>query len=224
MAFDADDTLWDTQSYYDNVEHKLCLALSAFGNESSIRDEIYATENANMKDLGFGAQAFTLSLIETAIRVSSGETQPTLINKIIIEGKALMNIPSTPLPGVIDTLEKIRCNGKYYMVIFTKGNPLDQENKIERSGLGKFFDKTVIVSDKTEKEYNSLCKSLNIKPEEFVMIGNSYKSDISPVLGIGGYGIHIPYGITCHLETADGADHDNLFRAGKFEGILPLIP
>lgn len=223
LAFDADDTLWDTQLYFDAVEHKLCDILSAYGNEEKMRAEIYKTETGNMATLGFGADAFTISLVETAIRVSGGNISAARIEEIITEGKKLLSLPATPLPGVVDTLTSLRNCGKYTMVLYTKGNPLDQENKLKRSGLSDFFDIVDIVSNKTVKEYGELCKSLNVKPSEFAMIGNSMKSDILPIIELGGYGIHIPYHITWQLETAEDCESPRLIKLQTFEEIRRIL-
>ncbi len=223
LAFDADDTLWDTQLYFDAVEHRLCEMLSTFGDEEKMRAEIYKTETGNMATLGFGADAFTISLVETAIRVSEGNISAARIEEIITEGKKLLSLPATPLPGVVDTLTALRNCGRYTMVLYTKGNPLDQENKLKRSGLSDFFDIVDIVSNKTVKEYGELCKSLNVKPSEFAMIGNSMKSDILPIIELGGYGIHIPYHITWQLETAEDCESPRLIKLKTFDEICKVI-
>ena len=188
-----------------------------------MRAEIYKTETGNMATLGFGADAFTISLVETAIRVSGGNISAARIEEIITEGKKLLSLPATPLPGVVDTLTSLRNCGKYTMVLYTKGNPLDQENKLKRSGLSDFFDIVDIVSNKTVKEYGELCKSLNVKPSEFAMIGNSMKSDILPIIELGGYGIHIPYHITWQLETAEDCESPRLIKLQTFEEIRRIL-
>jgi putative hydrolase of the HAD superfamily len=176
-----------------------------------------------MATLGFGADAFTISLVETAIRVSKGTVGTSQIEDIINEGKKLLSLPATPLPGIEKTLKLLKESGRYTLVLYTKGNPLDQENKLERSGLKDYFDVKEIVSNKSAKECKSLCKSLDVNPEEFAMVGNSMKSDILPVIESGGYGIYIPYHITWQLERAEECDSPRFFKLRNFEQVCGLL-
>lgn len=223
IAFDADDTLWDTQSFFDKVERLAAKLLSDYGNEDEIRAEIYKTETRNMPALGFGAQAFTLSLIETAIRVSGGKISTEQIGILLKEGKNLSSLPSEPLGGVEDTLKRIKEEAHWKMAIFTKGNPLDQENKIKRSGLGRYFNLVSIVSDKGIKEYRDLCERLDVKPEEFAMVGNSFKSDILPAVEIGGTGVYIPFHTTWQLESVEEKEHENIIKISTFSELTDLL-
>ena len=138
-------------------------------------------------------------------------------------GRTLLRIPATPFPGVADTLERIAGSRRYRMIVVTKGNMLDQENKVGRSGLNRFFDHVEIVSDKNEKTYSELLKFLGIKAEELLMVGNSFKSDIAPVLEIGGYGAYIPFHTTWQHERTDEYDHPKLFRLSAFSDLEGMV-
>ena len=134
-----------------------------------------------------------------------------------------MEIPIDLLPGVKETLEILKSKGEYKLVVATKGDLLDQENKLQRSGLAPYFDHIEVMSDKTEKEYLRLLNILQIKPAEFVMIGNSLKSDIQPVLAIGGYGVHIPFEVMWQHEVVDTFSHEHLMQVKEFAELLPIL-
>ncbi len=223
VVFDADDTLWDNQSYYEDAEKKFCELMSGYGDAKYVSEELYRTESENMCILGYGAKAFTISLMETALRLG-GDTLPASVQSSIVGiGKSLLMIPATPLDGVRDTLEKLRESGRYRLALLTKGDPLDQENKLKRSGLADMFEYVSIVADKTVKEYNDLCSDLNITPGRMAMVGNSFKSDIRPVLEIGGYGIHIPFHVTWLHEKVEEFDHHRLMRLKEISELTCLL-
>ena len=223
IAFDADDTLWETQTFFDSAEDRLCSILSDYGDPQYIKAELFKTETQNMDELGYGVMAFTLSMIETALRLSSDRIPAARIAEIYDIGRNLLRIPATPFPGVADTLERIANLHRYRMIVVTKGNMLDQENKVGRSGLKQFFDHVEIVSDKNEKTYSDLLKFLDVKAEELLMVGNSFKSDIAPVLEIGGYGAYIPFHTTWQHERTDEYDHPKLFRLSAFPDLEGLV-
>lgn len=223
LAFDADDTLWDCQGYFDSVEKSYCQLLADYGSETEISQALFATETADMPYLGYGCKAFTISLVENAIQVSKGEISANVIMQIIHLGRSLLEMPGTPLPEVHDTLEKLHESCKYPMVVFTKGELLDQENKLRRSGLGKYFDDAVIVSDKTKSEYLKLCQRFEIEINQMMMIGNSFKSDIEPVLQLGGYAAHIPFRTMWEYEKTEEHDHEHLFRLKHFGELSNIL-
>lgn len=222
IAFDADDTLWNLQSYFDLVEQDYCKLLSDYGDASFISAELFKTETANMKELGYGVKAFTLSLIENAIRVSKGTVPADTLQRIMNAGRSLHFIPAAPLPGVYETLKTLHEQSNYQLILFTKGELLDQEQKLIRSGLRPFFHDVHIVSDKTEEAYQRLCELLHCTPEEFVMVGNSFKSDILPVLQLGGWGVHIPSSYEWQHEKTEEFDHPHLFRLTRFNELLSI--
>ena len=223
IAFDADDTLWANQPYFDDAEDRLCSILAEYGEPRYIKSELFKTEMQNMTELGYGVMAFTLSMIETALRLGGNRLSTSAVSEIYSLGRSLLRIPATPLPGVKETLEKISRSRSYRTIVITKGNMLDQERKLERSGLKPFFDHVEIVSDKNEKTYSDLLAFLGIGASELLMVGNSFKSDISPVLNLGGYGVYIPFHTTWQHEQTDEYDHPNLFRAENFRELENIV-
>lgn len=210
IAFDADDTLWSNEPFFQEVERKYTELLSDYGSAKEISAELFKTEMSNLECLGYGAKAFTISMIETALRVSNQTITAEKIQQIVLLGKSLLEMPIELLPGVEDTLKALKEQGCYRLVVATKGDLLDQERKLKRSGLTPYFDHIEIMSDKTEKEYNRLLQVLQVAPEEFLMIGNSLKSDIQPVLAIGGYGVHIPFEVMWQHEVVETFTHPRL--------------
>lgn len=223
LAFDADDTLWESEPLYREAERQWAGILKEYGTLEELSAALYAVEVANMEDLGYGAKAFTLSLLETSAKVSGGALTAGQMLDILAIGRRLLHNPAVPIPGVRPALEALHASGRYRMVLLTKGDLLDQEHKTERSGLAPFFDRVCVVSNKTEREYRSLLDEFGIGPEAFLMVGNSFKSDIRPVLELGGWGIYIPFHITWELEKTEEFDHHRLIRAERFEDILPLL-
>lgn len=223
LAFDADDTLWDNQSYFNAVETEYCRLLADYGTADEISSALFGVETANMPLLGYGGKAFTISLVENAVNVSGGKVSAATILKIIGLGKSLLDLQSRPLPGVADTLGKIQALGKCTMVVFTKGEILDQENKLRRSGLSRFFYDVVVVADKTPREYMRLCKRFNVGISNMLMVGNSFKSDIEPVLALGGYAAHIPFHTMWKHEVVEEHDHERLFRLNQFSELIQTL-
>ena len=176
-----------------------------------------------MAELGYGVMAFTLSMIETALRLGGNRLSTSAVSEIYSLGRSLLRIPATPLPGVKETLEKISRSRSYRTIVITNGNMLDQERKLECSGLKPFFDHVEIVSDKNVKTYSDLLAFLGIGASELLMVGNSFKSDISPVLNLGGYGVYIPFHTTWQHEQTDEYDHPNLFRADNFRELESIV-
>ncbi len=210
IAFDADDTLWSNEPFFQEVERKYTELLSDYGSAKEISAELFKTEMSNLECLGYGAKAFTISMVETALRISAQKVTAEKIQEIILLGKSLLEMPIELLPGVEDTLKALKAQGDHRLVVATKGDLLDQERKLKRSGLTPYFDHIEIMSDKTEKEYNRLLQVLQVAPEEFLMIGNSLKSDIQPVLAIGGYGVHIPFEVMWQHEVVETFTHPRL--------------
>ncbi|MBC7883950.1 MAG: HAD family hydrolase [Saprospiraceae bacterium] len=201
IGFDADDTLWVNEPYFRVAEEKFCDLLEAYLPRHSINRELFAMEIGNLPVYGYGIKAFMLSMIEAAIQISGSTLPADVISKIIEIGKEQLDHPVEVLEGVEEVLKTL--NEKYRLVVVTKGDLLDQERKLTKSGLEKYFHHVEIVSDKRPADYLKLLNHLEIKPEEFLMIGNSLKSDVLPILEIGGYGIHIPFHTTWEHEHVD---------------------
>ena len=222
IAFDADDTLWDCQGHFERVMQELYTLLAPWVDRETAERELFFTERKNMPLLGYGTKAFTLSMIETALRVSKHEISGSQLAWLQNECYTLLNLPATPLPEVVHTLEHLQHEG-WHMAVFTKGELLDQEHKLQRSGLSRFFEHVEITSDKTEDEFLGLCKHLNIAPQELLMVGNSLKSDIRPALAIGASAVHIPFHITWELEFTETFEHHRLMRITHFSELIRVL-
>ena len=225
IAFDADDTLWDCQGHFEKVMQYLYDELTPWVDRETAAMELFATERKNMYLLGYGVKAFTLSMLETAMRVSRHEMPAATINDILQRCYGLLQFPCPPLPEVEETLKALRegilHNGG--LVVFTKGELLDQEHKLERSGLAKYFDHVEITSDKGEKEFLDLCRKLDIRPDELLMVGNSLKSDIAPALAIGAWGVYIPFHVTWQLEHHEHFEHERMVQIDHFGQLLEYL-
>lgn len=223
IAFDADDTLWSNEPFFQKVEQHYVSLLEPYGTPEDISAALFQTEMNNLKTLGYGAKAFTISMTETALRISNQAISGETVRQIIDLGKSLLDMPIELLPEVKETLEILKESGKYKLVVATKGDLLDQENKLERSGLSSYFDHIEVMSDKTEKEYFRLLNILQISPDELVMVGNSLKSDIQPVLSIGGYGVHIPFEVMWKHEVVEIFTHHHLKQVKRFKELPSLF-
>jgi putative hydrolase of the HAD superfamily len=211
IGFDADDTLWINEPYYQETEKEFCELLSGFCPADAISQELFKTEIQNLGLYGFGAKGFMLSMMETALRIGKNQASPSTIEKIIHLGKELLDKPVVLLDGVEEVLAELHKRG-IKLIVATKGDLLDQQRKLGKSNIEKYFHHVEIMSDKKESDYLKLLAHLDIKPEHFLMIGNSLKSDILPVLNIGGSGIHIPYHTTWQHEQSAKGDHPKSYR------------
>lgn len=223
IAFDADDTLWSNEPFFQEIERQYTNLLQPYGTSNEISTALFQTEMSNLELLGYGAKAFTISMVETALRISRQKISSTDIQHIIDLGKSLLKMPIELLPEVKETLKALKERGQYKLVVATKGDLLDQQNKLERSGLASYFDHIEVMSDKTEKEYLRMLNILQISPSELVMVGNSLKSDIQPVLSLGGYGVHIPFEVMWKHEVIDTFTHDHLKQVKRFDELLTLF-
>ena len=222
VAFDADDTLWDCQSHFEQVEEHLYELISPYCENP--KQELFLTESGNMADLGYGCKAFTISIMETALRLGGSHLSSQQLWELLEHSKALLHLPATPLPGVEDTLRELReRNETFRMVCFTKGELQDQENKLRRSGLLKYFDDVEITSDKTQAEFLALCEHQDIHPSQLLMVGNSLKSDIAPALAVGAWAVYIPFYVTWQLEHYEAFDHERMFKINRFSELLQLL-
>jgi putative hydrolase of the HAD superfamily len=222
IAFDADDTLWDNESYFREIENKFCELLEDYLPAHTLSRELLQTEVNNLSLYGYGIKGFILSLIETALRISDKTIPVDVIEKIIGFGKDLLEKPVDLIDDVEDVLEKLK--KKYRLVMATKGDLLDQHRKLTKSGLGHYFHHIEIMTEKGEQDYQKLIKRLDILPAEFVMVGNSLKSDILPVLQIGGHGFHIPYHTTwAHEKIEVNIDHANFRQVNSIKEIISYL-
>lgn len=222
IAFDADDTLWINEPYYQETEHQFCALLEDYLPHHTVSQELFKTEMDNLSLYGYGVKGFMLSMIETIAKVTNNTTDIDLINKTIALGKQLLLKPIQLLEGVEEVLQKL--NGKYRLVLATKGDLLDQERKLINSGLEKHFHHIEIMSNKRKEDYQKLLKHLDCSPEQFLMVGNSLKSDILPVLELGGFGIHVPYHTTWVHEQVDlKIDNPGFLEATSILEVLDFL-
>lgn len=223
IAFDADDTLWECQTYFEAVEKEYCEVLKPYASADEVSKALFAVETANMPLLGYGSKAFLLSLLENAIEVSEGKLKAKEVKKIIDLGKGLLELPGRPMDGVEETLKVLHDAGKYHLVVFTKGELLDQENKFRRSGLSLYFEDIIVVSDKTEMSYHQLCDRYSIDVDQLLMVGNSFRSDIEPVLKLGGWAAHIPFHTVWQHEVVEEYDHPHLLKLEFFTQLKHVL-
>lgn len=222
IAFDADDTLWVNEPFFREAEEKFASLLEDFMPQHGIMKELYRTEIENLTLYGYGIKGFMLSMIETALRVTDHKMPITLVDKIIRIGHEMLEKPVELLPGVEDVLKAL--NGDYRMVLATKGDLVDQERKLRKSGLEPYFHHIEIMSEKRVSDYQKLIRHLDVNPSEFLMMGNSLKSDILPVLELGGHGIHIPFHITwAHEQIEHEVEHERFFKVENIAEAAELI-
>lgn len=222
IAFDADDTLWVNETYFREAENEFAKLLSVYETENKIHQELYKKEIDNLKIYGYGVKGFVLSMIECALELSNNKVNQKTINRIIEIGKEMLDKPIDLLDGVEEVLKKLK--GKYKLIVATKGDLLDQEIKLEKSGILKYFHHTEVMSDKKEIDYLKLIKHLDINPSELLMIGNSLKSDVLPLIKIGASAIHVPFHTTwAHEEVTDEQKIDSYKTLPKIKEILTFL-
>jgi len=222
IGFDADDTLWVNEPFYQEVEKEFCQIMKPYLTEKKTSEELFKTEMQNLEIYGYGAKGFLLAMIETALRATEGKITSTEINQILYIGKTLLAMPIQLLDGVENVLQKLQ--GQYKLILVTKGDLLDQERKLQNSGLIDYFHQIEIMSDKHENNYKKLLSHLDIKPEEFLMVGNSIKSDILPVINIGAKAVHIPFEVTWkHESNHSTPDSETFITISEISEILNIL-
>lgn len=218
IGFDADDTLWQNETFYRLTEERFAALLADHGEPDVISSRLLEAEKRNLKHYGFGIKGFTLSMIETAIEVTEGRVPASVIGKILATGREMLSHPIETLPHVGATLERLA--GSYRMILITKGDLFDQERKLAQSGLGDFFDAVEIVSDKTVATYERIFSRHGDGPAHSMMVGNSLKSDVMPALQAGSWGVYVPHSLTWALEHADEPENEPRFRRIEHLGQL----
>ena len=222
IAFDADDTLWHNEPYFDEAQARFCDLFQDFASRQELLQLILTHQVKNLPLYGFGIKAFTLSMIETGLSLTNHQLSGKSVEKILNIGKELLEKPVELLPEVASVLKNL--NGKYKLIVATKGDLKDQHRKLHDSGLGHYFHHIEVMSDKKDADYQKMLLRLDIKESEFLMIGNSLKSDVLPVLNIGGHAIHIPYHTTWEYEKIDfEINHPNFKAVEQITDILPLV-
>ncbi len=219
IAFDADDTLWVNEPYFQEVEHKFCALLEDFLPHHTVSQELFKTEMANLSLYGYGVKAFMLSMIESISRITEQQASIELVDKTIALGKELLEKPIELIDGIEELLKGL--NGTYRLVLATKGDLLDQERKLINSGLEDYFHHIEVMSNKKREDYQKLLRHLDCEPQNFLMIGNSIKSDVLPVLELGAHAIHVPFHTTwAHEQVSQTIDIPDFIQVEKISEIL----
>ena len=222
LAFDADDTLWENELYFREVEDRFAELMENYLPRHTTLRELLNTEVQNIALYGYGIKAFILSMIETALRISDKTIPISAVEKIIALGREMLNKPIVLIPDVETVLK--HAQGKFKLVLATKGDLLDQERKLKNSGLEKYFHHIEIMSEKKEADYAKLIRHLDIQPNEFAMVGNSLKSDVLPVLALGGMGIHVPFHTTwAHEHIEADIKHEKFFQLSELKELIAFI-
>ncbi|MGB5691447.1 MAG: HAD family hydrolase [Flavobacteriaceae bacterium] len=207
VGFDADDTLWVNETYFREAEEKFAELLEHYETKNKIDQELFKVEMNNLELYGFGIKGFMLSMIESAMELSNNSVSQETIGKILEIGKYMISRPVELLDGVEEVLGKLE--KRYRLIVLTKGDLLDQERKLDRSGLSKYFHHVEVLSDKKEMNYKNLLDHLEIEVGEFLMVGNSLKSDVIPILNIGATAVHVPFHTTWAHEVVPEEEHPN---------------
>ena len=207
IGFDADDTLWVNETYFREVEDKFAKILEDYEVNDRAVQELFKVEIRNLGSYGYGVKGFVLSMIECALDLSNHTLPQTSISEIINLGKEMIEYPIELLPDVVDVISRLK--DEYRLIVVTKGDLLDQERKLQRSEIAHYFHHVEIVHEKEEANYSRLLRQQDIDPKEFLMVGNSLKSDVLPVVGIGAQAVHIPFHTTWQHEEAEPQSQEN---------------
>jgi len=222
IAFDADDTLWVNEPFFQETERKFYQLMEDYLPAHSVAKELFKIEIANIDIYGYGIKAYILSMVEAALYISEKTVSLDAIEKILEYGKEMLDKPIELIEGVEDTLKTL--HGKYKLIMATKGDLKDQHKKLHNSGLGHYFHHIEVMSDKQQIDYTKMLQRLEIDPSEFMMVGNSLKSDVLPVLQIGGHACHIPFHTTWLHEQIDHTiNHENFREMKSIRELIPLL-
>jgi len=219
VAFDGDDTLWHNESIFSMTHERFAAIMEQYVEPDAIGERLFATEMRNLALFGYGVKSFTLSMIETAIELSDGEVTGEDIQAIIDSGRSMLEHPVEVLDGAEEAISTL--SESHRVMLITKGDLFDQESKLARSGLGDHFDAVEIVATKDERAYSGILRRHGADPSGFVMIGNSPRSDIVPVLALGGWAIHVPHPLTWAHEHAD--DEAAMAAHERFRLVASLV-
>ncbi|MCP5102530.1 MAG: HAD family hydrolase [bacterium] len=222
IAFDADDTLWHNETLFHLTHEKFSALLSGYHDKEWIERKLFETEMRNLEYFGYGIKGFTLSMIETAIQLTEGRIRGDEIQKIIDFARRMVKAPVELLDHAAETVKMLA--ESYSLMLITKGDIFDQESKIARSGLSDYFKHIEILSKKTAETYRAVLEKYGIEPRRFVMVGNSLKSDILPILEIGAEGVYIPYPLCWEHEKVNAEElHQKNYHQLENIGQLPLL-
>jgi len=222
IGFDADDTLWVNETYFREAEERFAELLEPYETKNKIDQELFKMVMKNLDLYGYGIKGFMLSMIESALALSNNEIPQTTLSKLLDIGKEMIAKPVDVLQGVEEVLEKLK--GNYRLIVLTKGDLLDQERKLDRSRLSDYFHHVEVLSDKKEKNYEQLLAHLQIPTREFLMIGNSLKSDVLPLVNIGASAVHVPFHTTWkHEEIIAPVKKSGYITVQKLTDVLDYL-
>ena len=222
IGFDADDTLWVNETYFRETEEQFATLLEGYETKNKIDQELFKMEMKNLELYGYGIKGFMLSMVESALEISNNNVSQATITKILNLGKKMIEHHVELLDGVKEVLEEL--SNEYRLIVLTKGDLLDQERKLEKSDLSKYFHHVEVLSDKKEENYLNLLNHLEIDVKEFLMIGNSLKSDVLPLLNIGANAVHVPFHTTWQHEEVSVEDQkSNYLTIHKLTDILQYL-
>ncbi|MFL5805808.1 MAG: HAD family hydrolase [Roseiflexaceae bacterium] len=221
IAFDADDTLWHNETLFSMTQDKFQTLLARYAGAELALDTLYEIEIRNLETFGYGIKGFTLSMIEAAVELTHGQVVGQDIQQIIDFAREMLRAPVQLLDHVAELIPQLA--ETYTLMLITKGDLFDQESKIAQSGLADYFAHVEIVSDKRQDIYQALLRKHKIAPERFLMVGNSLRSDILPVVALGGAAVHIPYHLTWAHETVGGDAGAQQYFELEHIGLLPAL-
>jgi putative hydrolase of the HAD superfamily len=200
VGFDADDTLWRSQDYFDEAQTDFERIVASYVDLDDVAHRLYAVEKRNLALFGYGVKGMVLSMVEAAVEITEERISASDVHRIVGLGKDLLRHPVELLDGVREAVQAV--SAQYPVVLITKGDLFHQEAKVRDSGMADLFRRIEIVSEKDAATYARLFEEFDIAPQRFLMVGNSLRSDIAPVLELGGWGVHVPY----HTTWAHEAD------------------
>jgi len=221
IGFDADDTLWHNERVFRLTQERFAELLTDYAPQDHLMDRLLAAEKRNVGHYGFGVKGFVLSMIETAIDVTEERVAASVIAELISAGQEMLQYPIDLLPHVEDTVREIA--ETHHVLLITKGDLLDQERKLAQSGLGDLFDGVEILSGKSRTKYEDVFGRYETPPNRAMMVGNSMRSDVLPVIAAGGWGVHVPHDLTWAYEQGAAPVNAPLFRALNHLGELPEL-
>lgn len=201
LGFDADDTLWHNESLFRESQAQYRRLLSRYHDEEWIEQRLYETEVRNLTHFGYGVKSFMLSMVETAVELTEGRITGAEVQRILELGRGMLSAPIALMDGVHETLDTLARS--HELMLITKGDLLDQESKLERSGLREFFARVEVVSRKDPGTYERVLAKHGLTSDRFLMVGDSLRSDVLPVLEIGGWAVHVPYPTPWKHELVD---------------------
>lgn len=220
VGFDGDDTLWKSEDYYRQAQQEFERILAGYVDLADVHQRLYAVEKGNLALFGYGVKGMVLSMLEAAHAITEGRITSADMHRIVLMGKRLLQHPVDHLPGIREAVEAIARD--HDVVLITKGDLFHQEAKVRDSGLADLFRRIEIVSEKDARTYRRLLDEFGLQPHEFAMVGNSLRSDIAPVLALGGWGVHMPYHVTwAHEDEAELPGDTSRLRSVQHPGELP---